>query len=125
MRKQDYAAAVGAYRNAVLLAPRDQDARHNLAVALRMLRHPPPPRQQCNNPKNAPQQSKNDASRNNKAGQDRSSPQSQPSNPRPLNQMSKEDAQRIMRSVAEKEKTAKNPQRLMAPRKQQSPEEDW
>ncbi len=125
VRKQDYTAAVGAYRNAVLLAPGDQDARHNLAVALRMLRHPPPPRQQCNNPKNTPQQSKNDASRNKKAGQEKSSPQSQPSAPRPLNQMSKEDAQRIMRSVAEKEKTAKNPQQVMAPRKQQLPEEDW
>jgi len=122
VRKQDYAGAVAAYRRAVVLAPQDADARHNLAVALRLLKNPPPPKQKCNKPK--PDQKKSDSQKG--PGQPQAQPQPQPAAARPQDRMAKEDAQRIMRSVAEKEKAARKMGQNMAPRQQRPPpEEDW
>jgi hypothetical protein len=39
--------------------------------------------------------------------------------------MSKDDAQRVMRSVAEKEKAAKNSMQQISPQKRPPTEEDW
>lgn len=97
VRGRDFRAAVTAYRNAVLLAPQDEDARHNLAVALRLLRQPPPPRKQCRKPD--PDRKPQDDRPQPKSGQP------PPPAPRPQDQVSREEAERIMRSVAEKEKT--------------------
>jgi hypothetical protein len=99
--------------------PKDPDARHNLAVALRMLKHPPPPTKKCNNPK------KSEDQKNKSGGQNKP----QPTPPRPQDRqdrMAKDDAQRIMRSVAEKEKAAQQMLQQISPRKNQTPhEEDW
>ncbi len=117
VRRRDYARAVDAYRRAVVLAPKDPDARHNLAVALRMLKDPPPPPKKCDNPKKKPEDQKS------KGGGQNPPP---PTPPRPQDRMAKDDAQRIMRSVAEKEKAAQKMLRQMSPRQNRtSPEEDW
>ncbi|HAM35631.1 MAG TPA: hypothetical protein DEB40_03610 [Elusimicrobia bacterium] len=121
--KQDYRGAVAAFRRAVVLNPKDTDARHNLAVALRMLKNPPPPRKQCNNPKQN-QQSKPDDSR--KQGQGgKSQDQQKPPPPRPHGQMSKEDAQRIMRSVSEKERPDHKLIQQKPKREPPQGQEDW
>jgi Ca-activated chloride channel family protein len=122
VRKQDYAGAVAAYRRAVVLAPRDRDSRENLAVALRMLKHPPPPKQQCKKPNPEKKDEKKDQKDKDRDKNDSKPP---PSAPRPQDQMSKDEAQRIMRSVAEKEKSAQSRPQQISPQKQSPPEEDW
>ena len=117
-QQKDYKSAVDDFREALLIAPQDADARHNLAVALMRLQQSP--RNQKQN------------SRNSKGGKQGSSSQSRkgaPNRQRPAekkDKFSREDAQRIMRAVSEREKTA-------PPRTGQSqgtkpsgePEEDW
>lgn len=124
VRKEDYRAAVDAYRKAVTLAPDDADARHNLAVALRMLRNPPPPKPKCNKPKPNQPQPKGGKS---DSPQPNPPPQQQPA-PRPQDRVSRDEAERIMRAVAEKEKSGarKAAQRLTAGDKRRPPaQEDW
>ena len=123
VRKQDYAGAVAAYRKSVVLAPADPDARENLAVALRLLKNPPPPKKQCDKPNNKDDQK--DQKDNSGGGGDKNEPKPPPPAPRPRDQMSKDDAQRVMRSVAEKERAAKNPMQRISPQKRPPPEEDW
>ncbi|MFA6004248.1 MAG: VWA domain-containing protein [Elusimicrobiota bacterium] len=121
VQKQDYAGAVAAFRKAVILSPSDPDARHNLAVALRMLQDPPPPKKQCDKPKPKP----DDKDKNNDPQKPGQPP---PPASRPQDRMSKDDAERIMRSVAEKEKTDKKQPHNLVPRPQQKSrpnEEDW
>ncbi len=117
-QQKDYKSAVDDFREALLIAPQDADAQHNLAVALMRLQQ---------SPRNQRQKS-----RNNKGGKTGSSSRSSkaaPNRQQPAekkDKFSREDAQRIMRAVSEREKTA-------PPRTGQSqgtkpsgePEEDW
>ena len=123
VRKQDYAGAVAAYRGAVVLAPQDRDSRENLAVALRMLKNPPPPQKKCDKPNPKNKDDKKDQKDKSGGGKNDSKPP--PPAPRPQDQMSKDDAQRIMRSVAEKEKSAKSRMQQISPQKRPPAEEDW
>jgi Ca-activated chloride channel family protein len=124
VQKQDYAGAVAAFRRAVVLAPQDRDSRDNLAVALRMLKHPPPPKKQCNKP-NPDKKKDEKKDQKDKGGGNNSESKPPPPAPRPQDQMSKDDAQRIMRSVAEKEKASKSQMQQVSPQKRLPPEEDW
>jgi Ca-activated chloride channel family protein len=122
VRKEDYAGAVAAYRRAVVLAPHDQDARENLAVALRLLKDPPPPKKKCDKPDQDKKDDKKDQKGGGGGGKDSQPP---PPAPRPKDGMSKEDAARIMRSVAEKEKAAGQALQQASPHKRPPAEEDW
>ncbi len=115
---QDYAAAVQAYRQALIARPDDQE-RFNLAVALHYLKNPPPKRK-----KNQPQQKQNQPKpqdRNNPSGGQNQPP---PPKPRPQDQLSREDAQRIMQAVADRERAAKISLQNKRPPKSDV-EEDW
>ncbi|MCX5796352.1 MAG: VWA domain-containing protein [Elusimicrobia bacterium] len=122
VRKQDYAGAVAAFRKAVVLAPQDRDSKENLAVALRLLKHPPPPQKKCDKPNPKKDDQKDQQDKKDKGKNDSQPP---PPAPRPQDQMSKDDAQGIMRSVAEKEKAAKSRLQQISPQKRPPPEEDW
>jgi Ca-activated chloride channel family protein len=122
--RQQYKDAVEAYRRAVALSPADDDARRNLAVALRRLKNPPPKRKQ--NPKDK-DQNKKDQQQPKPQPQDQKDqagrPPQQPKT-RPQDQLSKEDAERIMRAVSERERAARRPLQK-APIKRPETEEDW
>ncbi|MBI5631142.1 MAG: VWA domain-containing protein [Elusimicrobia bacterium] len=118
MAQGQYPQAVEAYRNALGLASKDPDLRHNLALALRYLKNPPPQKKQKDqgkeNPQNQPSQSPN--------SQDRQ----QPEKSKPQPPISREDAERLLRAVAEKEKSAPQLKREKAAKRPPSePEEDW
>jgi Ca-activated chloride channel family protein len=123
VRKEDYAGAVAAYRRAVVLAPEDRDARENLAVALRLLKDPPPSKKQCDKPSKDDKDDKKDPKGKGGGGGGKDS--APPPAPRPQDGMSKEDAARIMRSVAEKEKAAGQALQQASPQKRPPSEEDW
>ncbi|MFA6317883.1 MAG: tetratricopeptide repeat protein [Elusimicrobiota bacterium] len=120
----DYKAAVRDYRSALILNSGDEDARHNLALALRSQKSPP---KQCPNPKD--QDKKDDK----KGGGDKDQPKPQDNKPqdpatRPQDQMQKEDAERIMSAAAEKEKAAQQQMQMSQQAGQKDrPEvrEDW
>ena len=125
---QQYQEAVQAYRRTLMLDPGDLAARHNLAVALRFLKNPPPkskPNPQDQKNQQNKQQDKSGQKKQNE-GQNPDHGQPPPPKTRPQDQLSKEDAERILRAVGEKEK-ALNKQLQMrknAP-KDQNVEEDW
>jgi Ca-activated chloride channel family protein len=123
--KQDYGASVNAFRRAVMLDPDDEEARRNLAVALRRLKSPPPKKKdQKNNPKPQPQPQPKDKPEDKKDGGG-GQPPNQPKT-RPQDQLSKEDAERLMRAVSERERTGATKRDLnRAPAKRPDVEEDW
>ncbi len=129
VRKGDYAGAVSAYRRAVVLRPEDRDARENLAVPLRLLKNPPPPKKKCDKPddkkKEGQPQDKDPKGKGDGGGKDGQQKQPPPPAPRPQDGMSKEDAARIMRAVAEKEKAAREPVMQPSADKRPPSEEDW
>ncbi|MBI4679429.1 MAG: tetratricopeptide repeat protein [Elusimicrobia bacterium] len=119
-QQDDYKAAARAYRSALILNPADEDARYNLALALRSQKKPP---QQCPNPK----QDKKDQGDKDK---DKPRPeQGKTPDPatRPQDQMPGEDAERIMRAAAEKEKAVRSQmmQRSAAQKERPPVQEDW
>jgi len=119
----NYKAAVGDFRKAVVLDPADADARYNLAVALRALKHPPSKKKN---------QKQNQRNKNNRNPQNQNNPkprgggqssQNQQPKPNPQNQISPQDAKRIMQAVAEREKPMTKQFKKQA--KQASGGEDW
>ncbi len=114
----DYREAVAHYREALRLDPKDPDARHNLAVALRMLKTPPQPSQRPQEKqKEKPQERKGQG-----GSGERPSQPPQPK-PRPQDQLSREDAERILRAVAEKERLS--PRQVRKESRKPENEEDW
>ncbi len=119
----DYKAAVGDFRKAVVLDPEDPDARYNLAVALRALKHPPPKKKnQKQNQRGAGNKNQhNNAPKPQSGGSGQKNQQPKPS---PRNQISPQDAKRIMQAVAEREKPMANKFKNQA--KERTPSgEDW
>lgn len=127
--KGDYAGAIGAYRRAIVSEPRDEEARRNLAVALRRLKNPPPPQKQPkkdDQKKKDEKKDKNDQDKDKGGGGGQPPPQQQQQpKSRPQDQISKEDAERILRAVKERERAQpKQLQKNAGERKPQT-EEDW
>lgn len=122
IQKQQIKEAIAAYRDAVTLNPKDPAARHNLAVALRMLKNPDKKNQKKNEPKK--QDDKKGGGEQPK-DQPKDSKTPEPRT-RPQDQISKEDAERILRAGAEKEKAAQQQmQKRAVQNKAPDVEEDW
>jgi Ca-activated chloride channel homolog len=62
MQQQKYAEAVEPYCQALKLAPNDEDAQHNLALALRFLKQPPPKNQKGQGQQSQPSEQNQSAS---------------------------------------------------------------
>ncbi len=121
-QKEDYGTAVKAYRQALIRQPEDPDIRHNLAIALRRKRKPPPKKKQDKKNKD---KKKEDKKKKPDPKEDKKSKPPEPAT-RPQDQLSREDAERILRSASEKEKKAR--QRVQKRRVRSKPpdvKEDW
>jgi len=109
-------AAEEAYRRCLILDPKDEDCRHNLAIAL--LRPPQQQNQKQNQQnKGGGQDQKNPPSKQNSSSQQKQQPQK--------GGMSKEDAERILQAVKERERQAKPIQAQPKDPSYEKPGEDW
>ncbi len=130
-RGQDFAGAAAAFRSALALAPRDADARHNLTMALKMLKNPPPPQKpkdKNDKKKDEPKKPEDKKKPEGGGGGGDGAPPKAPPKTRPQDSLTKEEAERILRAVGEREKQAqKQAQEGKARRAQGKPpsEEDW
>jgi tetratricopeptide (TPR) repeat protein len=122
----DYPAAADAYRRALTLAPRDPDARRNLAVALRAIKNPPPKRQ---GPKNQPDPKPDPKSEDKKdgGGQGQGDGKTPPPKTRPQDQLTREEAERVLNASEDAEKDARRKAAQAAARRAGDPPkgEDW
>ncbi|MDD2772825.1 MAG: tetratricopeptide repeat protein [Elusimicrobiales bacterium] len=126
-----YDAAAQSYKSALRLDPGDEDAKHNLELALRRRKNP---QQQQKQNEKKDEKSKNDKNKSGgSGGQDKKEQQnnSQPQG-RDKNQgMSKEDADRLMQMAKEKEDAAMRNQQVSPQKAKQpqggnsNPEQDW
>jgi Ca-activated chloride channel family protein len=134
--------AVESYANSLRLLPDDEDARHNLEVALRMMQEQQQQQQQQENQDGEPQQDENqeqqsgeqqeqqqqqpqqaDSTQTNPAAGDTT--QSQPLDPEQLQELSKEDAMRILQALEEEEKKLQEEKRKAAFKKVRKKGKDW
>jgi tetratricopeptide (TPR) repeat protein len=122
LRARDYGQAVEAYRRALALAPGDEDARHNLVIALHHRKEPPPKQDKKDDKKN-PQTKPDDKG---KGGQGGEQPK-QPPRTRPQDSLSREDAERVLRAVADREKSPskKSPEAVRGRPPKPPTREDW
>jgi len=101
------AEAVEAYKDSLRANPKDQDAKYNLGVALRVLKNSPPPKQG---------QGKQDQ----KPGKGGNKDAEQSAEP---DRMSKEDAERLLAAAGSGEKKKAN--QKMPKGEVPHPDEDW
>jgi Ca-activated chloride channel family protein len=124
----DFSGAAAAFRGALALAPGDADARHNLAVAIKNLKNPPPKeKKQDQQKKDEPKKPEDKKDKPQDGGGDGEKPKPQPKT-RPQDTLTKEEAERILRAVSEREKQAqKQAGEGMSRRAQGKPPsgEDW
>ena len=123
----DLAGAIDAYRKAVVLDPADEEARHNLAVALKNQKNPPP-KKKDQDKKQDKKKDQPDKDKPQPSGGQNNADKGRPpeTKTRPQDQMSREDAERIMRAVADKERSASKQLQLQKqPVKKPDVEEDW
>lgn len=95
--KKDYAKAIDAYKNALRLNPKDENARKNLALCKRQQQQQ---QHQQNQDKDQQQQDKNQQNKDNK--QNDNQDKKQPS--KPQDEMSKENAEQLLNAVMQEEK---------------------
>lgn len=125
MASGKYQEAIANYRQALVLSPQDSDIRHNLALALRYQKNPPPDKKKPPQPKNKKQDQK-DKSGGEQPKKDPAESKPQEPRSRPQDQITKEDAERILRAQQEKEKsTQQNIQKRPTKSKTPEVEEDW
>lgn len=105
--KKDYAKAIDAYKNALRLNPKDENARKNLALCKRQQQQQQNQKQQNqqnnnqqNQDKDQQQQDKNQQNKDNK--QNDNQDKKQPS--KPQDEMSKENAEQLLNAVMQEEK---------------------
>jgi len=96
LESQKYAESVEAYKNALRINPDDEQTRHNLAYAMRLLQEQPPQDQDGDEDEN--QDQNEDQQQQDEQEQD----QQQQQQPRP-NQISPQDAERILDALNQKE----------------------
>lgn len=125
----DFAGAAAAFRASLSAAPRDEDARRNLAVTMNRLRNPPPPQKQKSpDPKKEPPPKPEDNKDEPKNGGGEDERPKSPPKTRPQDTLTKEEAERILRAVDDREKQSqKQAQEAKSRRPQGKPpsEEDW
>ena len=113
-RKEDYAGAAEAFRQCLLLDPKDEDCRFNLVQSLKAKKNPPP---------------KQDKKKQDQKDKDKDKDKQQPPSPKPRPRsggMSQEDADRIMQAVQEKEQSTAKQQKVQKLGVKNQPEEqDW
>ncbi|MBI4060373.1 MAG: VWA domain-containing protein [Elusimicrobia bacterium] len=106
-RGGDFSGAAAAFRGALTLAPKDANARHNLAVALKRLKNPPPPQKnKKNQKKDEPQKPEDKKDKTQDGGGEEGGQPKSPPKTRPQDALTKEEAERILRAVGEREKQA-------------------
>jgi len=115
--KQQVREAAEAYRRCLILNPKDEDCRFNLAVAL--LR---PPQKQNQQQKD---QNKGGGKDQKQSQQDKQNSASQQKQQEQKGGMSKEDAERILQAVREREREAKAPPQPQGKSSYEKPGEDW
>ncbi len=120
----EFPAAASAFRSALTLTPSDADARHNLAVSVKYISNPPPPKKNKPNPKKDKPQT--DKKNQPPSGDGENSPPKDPPKTRPQDALTKEAAERILRAVSEREKQSQR-QAAESRRAQGKPPagEDW
>jgi tetratricopeptide (TPR) repeat protein len=117
-RAQKWSDAIEAYKQALRLNPRDENAKYNLGLATKLLRNPPKSSPQSSSGKG--RQDKNKG-RGGQKGQEQQASKGSQSKP---GQMSKEDAERLLAAVAAGE--PKKPQNKPVANPQiPHPDEDW
>lgn len=122
-RQGSFKEAAESFKRSILLEPRNENAKYNLARALEKLEQKPPSKSQDKkDPKDHPQDQKDQ-----KQDQDQGSGKKPPA-PDRSRQMSREDAERILQAAKEREKEAFKPELLKPGLGQPKPpdvEEDW
>ncbi len=98
LQSQKYAESVEAYKNALRINPDDEQTRHNLAYAMRLLQEQPPQDQDGDG--NEDEDQDQDQDKNQK--QNEQDQQQQQQQPRP-DQISPQDAERILDALNQKE----------------------
>ena len=124
MRARDYGRAIEAYRRALTLSPSDEDARHNLVLALHYRKDPPPKQDKKKEDKGEPKAKPDDKDKGGKSG----GQEKPPTRTRPQDSLSRADAERVLRAVADREKSpeAKRSPEAVRGRPPKPPtQEDW
>lgn len=115
-QQQRWGEAAEAYKKSLRLHPRDEDAKYNLGVALRMQKNPPP-RRPPKSGGNDQKQSKDGA-----GGKKEEPEEKGPSQPQ-AGQMSREDAERLLSAAGAGEQ--KKPSQKTSKAGRPHPDEDW
>lgn len=97
LQSQKYAESVEAYKNALRINPDDEQTRHNLAYAMRLLQEQPPQDQDGEGDDEKDQEKDQDKNKDQQQDQ-----QQQQQQPRP-DQISAQDAERILDALNQKE----------------------
>jgi len=102
---QKYAEAAQAYKSALRMHPDQKDYLHNLELALRLLKQPPPQKQnQPQNQDQKDQQKQDQQQQQNQQKQDQQQQAEQNKQQMAAGQMSKEDAERLLNALQRDEK---------------------
>jgi len=96
--------AIEAYKNALKLNPQDEETRHNLAYALRLL---PPPQQQNQNKdhKNDQEKNKNQSGNSSQSNKNQENKSNNPT--RPQENLTREEAEKLLQALMNKEQQDK------------------
>lgn len=122
---QDYAGAVGAYKEALKNNPADDETRYNLALAMHMLKQQQQDQQQEQNQDKQDQQEQEQQQEQDQQQQDQQQQQQQQQQ-QDEEQMSKENAEQMLQAANEDEKDVQERVRqMMQVQPKQKLEKDW
>ncbi|MBW6497711.1 MAG: tetratricopeptide repeat protein [Bacteroidales bacterium] len=125
IQSQKYAESVDAYKNALRINPDDEQTRHNLAYAMRLLQEQPPQDPEGEGDDDQDQEQEQNKNKNQDQDQSEDQQQQPQQQPRP-DQISPQDAERILDALNQKEQNVqedlKRDQTQRAPVRQ---EREW
>lgn len=102
LQSQKYAESVDAYKNALRINPDDEQTRHNLAYAMRLLQEQPPQDQDGDGDEDQDKEKKQDQNQDQQQDKQDQQQQQQQQQPR-ADQISPQDAERILDALNQKE----------------------